>query len=109
MRAQAIQMTPYERKIALAGQLQTICHCHYYVLFQGAGDMCCTYVEISDAKESDAVTSTQKHSGGREQLLTLIAVLEDAPSKDTVWATFLTSGCCDTELETLQHIVDVLR
>lgn len=37
-------------------------------------------------------------------MLTLITVLEDVPSENMVWATFLTSGCCDTELETLQHI-----
>lgn len=65
MRARAIQMTPCERKIALAGQLQTIQRCQYYVLFQGAGDMCCTYLDISGAKESDTVMSIQKHSRGR--------------------------------------------
>lgn len=65
MRAQAIQMTPRERKIALAGQLQTIQRCQYYVLFQGAGDMRCTYLDISGTKESDAVMSIQKHSKGR--------------------------------------------
>ena len=108
MRARSIQMTPCERKIALGGQLQAIQHCQYYVLFQCAEDMCCTYLEISSAKEFDTVMSIQKHSRGRQWTLMLITVLEDAPSENRAWAMFLTSGCCDTELETLQHIGVVL-
>ncbi|PKU43752.1 hypothetical protein llap_5942 [Limosa lapponica baueri] len=66
--------------------------------------MCCTYLEISSSKESDTVMSIRKHSRGREWMLTLITVLEDVPSEN-----ILTSTCCDTELETLQHTGGVLR
>lgn len=65
MRAQSIQMTPCERKIALAGQLETI-QCHqYYTLFQCAEDTCCALLEISGSKESDNIRSIRKHSRER--------------------------------------------
>ncbi|KAJ7405507.1 hypothetical protein WISP_139074 [Willisornis vidua] len=41
-------------------------------------------------------------------MLMLITLIEDVPSEVMVWATFLASGGCDTELETLQHIGAVL-
>ena len=40
-------------------------------------------------------------------MLMLIPVL-DVPSVNKAWAMFLTSTCCDIELESLQHIGAVL-